>query len=135
MTALIAGEVNMMFNGLSPALPHIKSEKLRALAVGGDKRSPLVPDLPTVSESGFQFNTSGWYGVLAPRNTPQPVVARLHSSLVRALNIPHVKARLTEIAVEVNASTPAEFASRLREEMATWSKVITAAGLKGMQVN
>ncbi|HXD51376.1 MAG TPA: tripartite tricarboxylate transporter substrate binding protein, partial [Burkholderiales bacterium] len=135
MTALIAGEVNMMFNGLSPALPHIKSEKLRALAVGGDKRSPLVPDLPTVSESGFQFNTSGWYGVLAPRHTPQPVIARLHGSLVRALNIPHVKARLTEIAVEVNASTPAEFSSRLREEMATWSKVINAAGLKGMQVN
>ena len=135
MTALIAGEVNMMFNGLSPALPHIKSEKLRALAVGGDKRSPLMPDLPTVSESGFQFNTSGWYGVLAPRNTPQPVVARLHSSLTRALNIPHVKQRLSEIAVDVNASTPEAFSSRLREEMATWGKVVKAAGLKGMQVN
>ena len=135
MTALIAGEVNMMFNGLSPALPHIKSEKLRALAVGGDKRSPLVPDLPTVSESGFQFNTSGWYGVLAPRHTPQSVVARLHSSLTRALNIPHVKARLSEIAVDVNASTPEAFSSRLREEMATWGKVVKAAGLKGMHVD
>jgi tripartite-type tricarboxylate transporter receptor subunit TctC len=135
MTALIAGEVNLMFNGLSSALPHIKSEKLRALAVGGEQRSPLMPDLPTISESGFQFNTSGWYGVLAPRNTPQPIVAKLHASLTRALNAPQVKDRLTEIAVEINASTPEAFARRLREEMATWGRVVRASGLKGIQVN
>ena len=135
MTALLAGEVDMMFNGLSPALPHIKTGKLRALAVGGDRRSPLVPDLPTISESGFQFNTSGWYGVLAPKNTPRPVVAKMHSTLVRALNIAHVKERLAEIAIEVNGSTPEEFSIRLREEMVTWAKVVQAAGLKGKQVN
>jgi tripartite-type tricarboxylate transporter receptor subunit TctC len=135
MTALLAGEVDMMFNGLSPALPYIKSGRLRALAVGGDRRSPLVPDLPTISESGFQFNASGWYGVLAPRNTPRPVVAKLRDTLLSALNIPHVKERLTEIAVEVSVSTPEEFSNRLRAEMATWAKVIQAAGLKGKQVN
>jgi tripartite-type tricarboxylate transporter receptor subunit TctC len=135
MTALLAGEVDMMFNGLSPALPHIKTGKLRALAVGGDRRSPLVPELPTISESGFQFNTSGWYGVLAPKNTPRPVVAKMHGTLVTALNIPHVTERLAEIAVEVEGTTPEEFSRHLREEMATWAKVVQAAGLKGKQVN
>ncbi len=76
MTALMASEVHMMFSGLSAAVPHIKSGKLRALAVGGSKRFPLVPDVPTVAESGFPFSASGWYGVLAPRNTPQAIVTR-----------------------------------------------------------
>lgn len=133
MAALMGGEVDMMFNGLSPALPHIKSGRLRALAVGGAKRSPLLPDLPTVSESGLLFNTSGWYGILAPRGTPQPVVAKLQRELVRALNTPETKDRLTNLAVEGIGSTPDQFASLLREEWAKWGKVIKAAGLKGMQ--
>jgi tripartite-type tricarboxylate transporter receptor subunit TctC len=135
MTALLAGEVDMMFNGLSSALPYVKSGKLRALAVGGDKRSPLMPDLPTIAESGYQFNTSGWYGPLAPRGTPRPVIAKLHDTLVKAMSLPQVKERLTEIAVEITASTPEEYAQRLREEMAVWAKVVQAAGLKGKQVN
>lgn len=135
MTALIGGEVDMMFNGLSPALPHVKTGKLRALAVGGDKRSPLMPDLPTIAESGYQFNTSGWYGPLAPRDTPRAIIAKLHGTLVKALNSPQVKARLTDIAVEVIGSTPQEYANRLREEMAVWGKVVAAAGLKGKSAN
>lgn len=131
LAALLAAEVDVMFAGLSSALPHIKTDKLRALAVGGEKRSQLLPDLPTVSESGFQFNTSSWYGILAPRNTPPTLVARLHGTLVRTLNAPQMKGQLTEIAFEVNGSTPGEFASFLRTEMVTWGKVINAAGLKG----
>jgi tripartite-type tricarboxylate transporter receptor subunit TctC len=130
MTALMAGEVDMMFNGLSPALPHIQSGKLRALAVGGAARSPLFPELPTIKESGFDFNTAGWYGVLAPRGTPQPIVARLHEGLVRVLGTADMKARLTKLAVESIGTTPAEFASLMREENDRWSKVIKAAGLK-----
>ena len=135
MTALLGGEVDMMFNGLSSALPHIKTGKLRALAVGGDKRSPLMPDLPTIAESGYQFNTSGWYGPLAPKDTPRAVIAKLHDTLLKALNAPQTRARLTDIAVEVIGSTPQEYANRLREEMAVWGKVVAAAGLKGKQVN
>ena len=131
MAAVMAGEVDMMFNGLSPALPHVKSGRLRALAVGGAKRSALLPDLPAVSESGLQFDTSGWYAVLAPRGTPQPVIARLHGDLVRALNTPQVKERLTAIAVEGIGSTPEQLAAFLREEMERWAKVVKAAGLKG----
>lgn len=130
MTALMAGEVDMMFNGVSPALPHIQSGKVRALAVGGGKRSALLPELPTVKEAGYDFNTEGWYGVVAPRGTPQPVVARLHEGLVRALNTPEMKASLGKLAVEVVGSTPGEFARLIREEHAMWGKVIKAAGLR-----
>lgn len=133
MAALMAGEVDMMFNGLSPALPHIKSGRLRALAVGGEQRSSLVPDLPTISESGYKFHTTGWYGVVAPRGTPQPIIAKLHGEIVRALNVPAVKDQLTKLAVEAIGSTPEQFAALMREEFAKWAKVIKAAGLKGMQ--
>ena len=131
LTALMAAEVDVMFAGLSSALPHIKAEKVRALAVGGEKRFPLLPQLPTVSESGYRFNASSWYGILAPRNTPREVVGRLHATLAQTLETPQMKARLTDMAFEVIGSTPDEFTQLIREEMATWSKVISAAGLKG----
>jgi tripartite-type tricarboxylate transporter receptor subunit TctC len=130
MTALIAGEVDMMFNGLPPTLPHIQSGKVRALAVGGAKRTPLLPGVPTILESGFDFNTTGWYGVVAPKGTPQSVIDTLHKALVRALDAGPLKAQLTRLAVESVGSTPAEFASLIREENAKWSKVIKAAGIK-----
>jgi tripartite-type tricarboxylate transporter receptor subunit TctC len=130
MTALMAGEVDMMFNGMSPALPHIKSGRVRALAVGGAKRSSLLPDLPTVKEAGFEFNTEGWYGILAPRGTPPAIVKRLHEAIVRALASPELKGILAKMAVETVGSSPTEFASQIREESAVWAKVIKAAGIK-----
>ncbi|MBM3358606.1 MAG: tripartite tricarboxylate transporter substrate binding protein [Betaproteobacteria bacterium] len=130
MTALMAGEVDMMFNGLSPALPHMRSGKLRALAVGGEKRSPLFPDLPTIKESGFNFNTEGWYGMLAPRGTPQAIVTTLHGALVKALATPDVKRLFEKLAVESVGGSPQEFADLIRTEGAQWAKVINAAGLK-----
>jgi tripartite-type tricarboxylate transporter receptor subunit TctC len=129
MTALMAGEVDMMFNGLSPSLPNIKSGKLRALAVGGPKRSALLPDLPTVLESGFDFNTEGWYGVVAPKGTPASVVNILHQALVEAMGATEMKAQLTKLAIEGGATTPAEFAKLIREENARWAKVIKAVGI------
>ncbi|MBI1966292.1 MAG: tripartite tricarboxylate transporter substrate binding protein [Betaproteobacteria bacterium] len=130
MTALMAGEVDMMFNGLSPALPHIRSGRLRALAVGGEKRSPLFPELPTIKESGFIFNTEGWYGVLAPKGTPQPVVATLHSGLIKALASPALKGLFTKLAVETIGSSPQEFTNLIRTESAQWARVIKAAGIR-----
>jgi tripartite-type tricarboxylate transporter receptor subunit TctC len=131
LTAVIAGEVNMMFAAVAAALPHMKSDRLRALAIGGDKRSALLPDLPTLNESGYRVSASSWYGVVAPRNTPRSIVSKLHDTLARTLNEPTMKTRLTDLVFEVNASTPEDFASLLREELATWRKVIAAAGLKG----
>jgi len=130
MTALMAGEVDMMFNGMSPAIPHIQSGRVRALAVGGAKRSSLLPDLPTVKEAGFEFNTEGWYGVLVPRGTPQPIVTRLHEAIVRALASSELKGTLTKMAVEPVGGSPAEFARQIRDESAVWAKVIKAAGIK-----
>jgi tripartite-type tricarboxylate transporter receptor subunit TctC len=130
MTALMAGEVDMMFNGLSSALPHIKTGKLRALALGGDKRSALFPELPTVKESGFDFNTTGWYGVVAPRGTPQSVVDRLHKALQQALATPQLKAQFTKLAVESVGSSPQEFSRLIAEELQKWARVIKAIGLQ-----
>jgi tripartite-type tricarboxylate transporter receptor subunit TctC len=130
MTALMSGEVHMMFNGLSPALPHIKAGKVRALAVGGAKRTPLLPDLPTVQEAGFDFNTEGWYGVLAPRGASEAVVGRLHKGLVTALETAELRAIFTKLAVDPVGSTPQEFARLIREEGALWAKVIKVAGIK-----
>jgi len=130
MTALMAGEVDMMFNGMSPAIPHIKSGRVRALAVGGAKRSSLLPELPTVKEAGFEFNTEGWYGILAPRGTPPAIITRLHEATVRALAGPELKGILARMAVETVGSSPADFARQIRDESAVWAKVIKAAGLK-----
>ena len=130
MTALLAGEVNMMFNGLSAALPQVKAGRLRALAVGGDKRSALLPDLPTVAESGLQFNTSGWYGVLGPAGLPRTLVMKLRSDTLRALAAPETRDRMTALAVETIGSTPEVFAALLKQEYAQWGKVVKAAGIK-----
>lgn len=130
LTGLLAGEVDMMFVSLAQALPHMKSGKLRALAVGGEKRYPVMPDLPTVSESGYRVDASGWYGVLAPRNTPRPIVAAVHDALAKVLSDAQVNERLSENAFVVNHSTPGQFANFLRDEMTTWAKVVKAAGLK-----
>ena len=130
MTALLAGEVNMMFNGLSAALPQVKAGRLRALAVGGDKRSPLLPDMPTVAESGLQFNTSGWYGLLGPAGLPRALVTKLRSDTLRALAAPETKERMSALAVDTIGSTPEEFADQLKKEYAQWGRVVKAAGIK-----
>lgn len=134
MTSLMAGEIDMMFNGVPPTLPHIRSGRVRALAVGGDKRSALLPELPTILENGFKFNTAGWYGVLAPRGTPQAIVAKLHGELVRALNTPALKEQFVKQGVEGVGSTPEQFSAFVRAEFSQWGKVIQSAGLKGMQL-
>lgn len=129
MTALLGAEVDATFAAIPAALPHINTQRLRAVAVGGTKRSALMPDTPTVGESGYQFEATSWYGILAPRNTPAAIVARLHSTLVQTLRQPAMQTRLTDIAFEVKASTPQEFGSFVRAEKQVWTKVLTAAGL------
>ena len=135
MTALLAGEVDMMFNGLSSALPQVKGGRLRAIALGGEKRSALMPELPTIAESGYQFNTSGWYGPMVAKDTPRAIIMKLNSTLLQALKQPQVRDRLNDIAVEAIGSTPEEYTALLRRELATWGRVVEATGLKGKQIN
>jgi tripartite-type tricarboxylate transporter receptor subunit TctC len=130
MTAIIAGEVHATFQAIPAAVPHIKAGRLRALAVGGAQRSPLLPETLTIAESGFQFDAGSWYGVLAPRNTPRPIVAMLNDTLVRTLTDPSMRTRLTDIAFDIDASSPEAFTAHLRQETSTWTKVVAAVGLR-----
>ena len=130
MTALLAGEVDMMFNGVSAALPQVRAGRLRALAVASAKRSALLPDLPAISESGLSFDTAGWYGFVAPRGTPSSITTKLHADVVKALNAREMKERLAPMGIEPLGTTPAQFAAFLREELAKWGRVIKAAGIK-----
>jgi tripartite-type tricarboxylate transporter receptor subunit TctC len=130
-TALLANEVDMLFNGLAPALPHIKSGRLKALGVGGAKRSPLLPETPTIAESGLAFNTSGWYGILGPRAMPRAIVMKVQGATVKAINAPALKDNLTRQAFEGVASSPEDFGKLISDEWVKWQRVIKAAGLKG----
>jgi tripartite-type tricarboxylate transporter receptor subunit TctC len=130
-TALISGQVNMMFNSLPGAMSHIKAGRLRPLAMATEKRTSLFPELSTIAEqSGIPFDATGWYGVLAPRGTPKAVIGKLHAEVVRTLNSSQTRDRMTAQGVESVGSTPEEFAARIREEWTKWGKVIAAAGLK-----
>ena len=130
MVALMAGEVDMMFNAVPPTFPHINAGKVRALAAGGAKRSALLPKVPTIRESGYDFEMTGWYGVLAPKGTSQPIVAKLHADLTRALRSAEMKERFRKLEVDEIGTTPEDFLKHLRAENARWAKVIQAAGLK-----
>lgn len=130
MAALMSGEVDMMFNGVSSALPHVRAGRLRALAISSAQRTPLLPDLPTVAESGLTYETAGWYGLVAPARTPKPVTAKLQSHLHRALNTPEMKERLAGQGIDGIASTPERLTQHLRAELEKWAAVVKAAGLK-----
>jgi tripartite-type tricarboxylate transporter receptor subunit TctC len=128
---LVGGHVQVMFSGFSAAMPHIKSGKARALAVTGARRSPALPDVPTIAEQGFPgVEATAWYGVLAPAGAPQPVVVRLHRELVKVLKLPDVVQRLDALGFEMVGSTPEQFSSYMRTETAKWAKVVKASGAK-----
>jgi hypothetical protein len=128
---LLAGQVQIMFSGMSSVMPHIKANKLRPLAVTGAQRSPATPDVPTIAEAGYPgFEASAWYGVLAPAGTPKPVVARLNAEILRALKVPEVKERLENVGFEIVGGTPEAFAAYIRSEIVKWTKVVKASGIK-----
>ena len=128
---LLGGHVNVMFSGFSAAMPHLKSEKIRALAVTGPKRSPALADVPTIAEQGFPgVEATAWYGVLAPANTPKAVVTRLHGELARIVRLPEVTQRLDALGFEVVGSTPEEFGAYIKAEIKKWAKVVKASGAK-----
>jgi len=128
---LLAGQVPLMFNNMLSAMPHVKSGRLRAIAVTSLKRSQAVPELPTIAESGIPgFEVSGWYGVLAPAGTAPDVVSRLNGEFNRVARLADVIQRLAGDGVEAVASKPDQFAQYLREETAKWRKVVKRAGIK-----
>jgi tripartite-type tricarboxylate transporter receptor subunit TctC len=131
MTELIAGQTQLHFLGVASALPHIKSGKLRAIAVSGLKRSPALPDVPTVSESAVKgFEVTGWYGAFVPTGTPPDIVARLHKEIVRALSLPDIRERLLREGADIGGNSPGEFDAFVRSETAKWAKVVKLSGAK-----
>jgi tripartite-type tricarboxylate transporter receptor subunit TctC len=131
LQALLGGEIDLVIDGTSAYVPSIRAGKLRPLAGGGPVRHPQLPDNPTAGEQGFpQAEASGWLGVFAPAGTPQPIVTRLNTEIVKALQSDEVKQKLEGIGVTVVTSTPAELGALVKEEIAKWSPVIRAAGIK-----
>lgn len=132
ITDLAGGQADVMFNGMLATYPHVKSGKLKILAVSSAKRMSAIPDVPTVAEAaGLQgFQTGSWQGVLAPPGTPKEIVARLSSEIIKILNTPEMKERLEAQGAEVLTNTPEQFSAFIRDEKARWGKVVKAANLK-----
>jgi tripartite-type tricarboxylate transporter receptor subunit TctC len=128
---LLGGRVVLMCSTIAPAMPLVKSAKLRALAVTSLKRSAAVPEIPTVAESGLPgYEATAWQGVLAPAGTPRDIIAKLNTELVRVINLPDVRKQLADQGYEPAGTTPEQFAEYIKTEIAKWSRVIKAAGLK-----
>ncbi|MCU0973209.1 MAG: tripartite tricarboxylate transporter substrate binding protein [Burkholderiales bacterium] len=122
---LLGGQISAMVANIAGVLPHVKSGKLRALAVAGPKRSPLLPEVPTVSESGLpNYSVTGWAGLVAPAGTPAPIVAKLNAELNRVLNSPDVAERIAQQAAEPAPGSAAAFDSFIRSELSRWAEVI-----------
>jgi tripartite-type tricarboxylate transporter receptor subunit TctC len=129
---LLAGHHVLYFGNVPSVINHARSGKLRAIAVTGAKRTPAAPEVPTVAESGIPgFLVTTWYGVSAPAKTPRPIIDKLHSEIVRALNSPDLKARLTNDGADPVGNTPEQYTAFVQNEIAKWGKVIKSAGLKG----
>ncbi len=128
---LIAGQVALTIDGAPVQVPHIKSGKLRALAVAHDQRLAPIPDVPTFAEQGYSgMEVSLWYGIFAPANTPRPIIAKLNAELVRAMALPDVRKRFADLAVEPAGGTPEQFGAFQQSEIKRWAQVIQQAGMK-----
>lgn len=131
MTGLLGGEVQMMMATTPVALTQMKANRVRALAISSRQRSPLVPGLPTIAESGFPgFETDTWYGVLAPAGTPAALVKQLNAEIARVLDLPDVKTLLEQQGAQPAGGSPADFRAFLQSEIEKWSKAIKAAGIE-----
>ena len=131
LVALLGGETHLSFIGVLAVIPHVKSGRLRALGVTASKRSPALADVPTIAESGVPgYEFTSWYGVLAPRATPNDRVVALNGHFRNALQSPEMSERFARVGADVIASTPEAFGKYLSSELAKWAKVVKEAGLK-----
>jgi tripartite-type tricarboxylate transporter receptor subunit TctC len=131
-TDLISGHIQILSGDLNSMLPHVKSGRMRPIAVTSTRRSNLAPDIPTIAESGVAgFEATGWMGLLAPAATPTAVVERLNAIVVKALAAPDTRSRLAALGGEVAAGTPDQFAAFIRSETAKWGRLIKSTGIQG----
>lgn len=131
MVALLGGEVQVNFATSSTVLPHVRSGKLRALAVTGAKRSTSMPELPTVAEAGVKgYQHASWVGMLAPAKTPKPVIDRLHAESVKILGRDEIRKVFLKQGLETEGNSPKEFADNIRREITQWKNLVKTAGIK-----
>jgi tripartite-type tricarboxylate transporter receptor subunit TctC len=131
LTELIGGQVQMMFSNLLTSMPHVKTGKLRALAVSTAKRSPQAPDLPTVAESGVPgYDVTPWYGILGPAKLPQAIVMKWNREVARVIALPEMQERFVGQGIDLTASTPEQFAALIKAEVLRWARIVKQAGAK-----
>jgi tripartite-type tricarboxylate transporter receptor subunit TctC len=131
LTGLMSGDVKLLFSDMAVALPHLKENKVRALAITSLKRSPLAPDLPTLDEAGLKgYEALVWQGLLAPAGTPPEIIARLNAESVRILALPEIRERFASLGSSVEPGTPDAFAAVVRRDVDKWAKVIKDANVK-----
>ena len=127
---LTGGQIPVMLANLPALLPHIQSGRIRALAVTAAKRTPQLPAVPTMIESGVRdYVVTAWYGMCAPAATPQPILEKLHADLTKTLQAPELQQRLNDLVIEVAPTTREEFAAFIRSEMTRWARVVKEAGI------
>ena len=128
--AVLGGEAQVLFGSFASSYPHVKSGRLKGLAVTGLKRSPVAPEIPTIAESAFRgFDVSSWYGLSAPAKTPDNIITLLSTEALKVLQLPDVQEALSRQGLDVTPKGPREFAGQIRNETDTWAKLIKAAGI------
>ena len=129
MTDLLGGQTSVMFDNMPSAIQHVRSGKLRPIAVTTAKRSPELPDVPTIAEAGVPgYEATSWFGMFAPAGTPKPVLDKLHAALIKVLNQADVKKKIAEQGGDVVAETPDQFAAFIQAESVMWGKVVKESG-------
>jgi tripartite-type tricarboxylate transporter receptor subunit TctC len=131
LIATVAGQVHMMIAGIPPVLGHIKSNRLRPLAVSTLKRAPALPQLPTIDEAGvagYEYTT--WYGMLAPAATPKAVVAKLNQSAIKILGSPDLRSKFAQEGLDAEPGSPDQFTAQVKQDIVRWGRIIKAAGIQ-----
>jgi len=131
ITDLVAGHIEMMFTSPPNAVPHVKARRLKALAVSTAVRSPLLPQVPTISESGLKgFEIGTWFGLLAPAGTPADIINRVNAATRKVVDAPDFRERIASQGLDARSSSPAEFAAHIKAELAKFAKLVREAGIK-----
>jgi len=130
ITDLVGGHIKVMISGMASTLPHVRSGKLIGIVTTGIKRTPATPEIPTIAETFPGFESSSWFGVLAPAGTPKPIVTRLNVEIHKSLQDPAVAKRLAGVGFEITYGTPEEFTAYIKSEIKKWAKVVKASGAR-----
>jgi tripartite-type tricarboxylate transporter receptor subunit TctC len=131
LTDLLGGQIELTFNGIPPISGQLKAGKIKPIAVGSAQRVPAFKDVPTIAESGYPgFETSQWYGIVAPANLPKPVLDRLHAAIVASLKMPEATQKIVDDGGLIVGGTPREFADLIVKEQGRWGAVVRNAGIK-----